>query len=74
MEYPRPSDDLAGRDVCCDAEDRNWSRERAIAFRAKPAHPTRLSMSFMDRHHVAFTTWVDLPDTTWHQLPLSLND
>jgi len=24
-----------------------------------------LSVSFADRNHVAFTTWIDLSDTTW---------
>ena len=65
VDYPAPSDDPAARDVWLDVEQRNWTEGRAITFQAKPDRPTKVSVSFADRNHVAFTTWIDLPDTTW---------
>jgi len=60
VDYPRPTGDAAGRDVWCDAELRDWSEARALAFRVKPAHAVKLSVSFFDRNGVAYTTWVEL--------------
>src|SRR5262249_7574057 len=54
VDYPRASSDPAGRDVRCDAEQRNWAAGRAIAFRVKPSRATRLSVSFVDRNNVAY--------------------
>ena len=65
VEYPRPSGDPAGRDIWFDVRQRNWTSARAIAFQVKPDHPTSLSVSFADRNHVAFTMWLNLPDTSW---------
>ena len=70
VDYPAPSDDPAARDVWLDVEQRNWTRGRAIEFQAKPDHPTRVSVSFADRNHVAFTTWIDLRDTSWQNVRL----
>ena len=53
VEYPVPTDDPAGRDVQCDAENQDWTAGRAIAFHIKPAHPIRFSLSFFDRNRVA---------------------
>ena len=69
-DYPPPSDDPAGRDIWLDVEQRDWTRGRTIEFQAKPNHPTRVSVSFADRNHVAFTTWIDLRDTTWQNVRL----
>jgi len=68
VDYPAPSDDPAARDVWLDVEQRDWTPGRAITFQAKPDRPTRLSISFADRNHVAFTTWIDLRDTTWQTI------
>ena len=72
VDYPPPSDDPAGRDVWLDVEQRDWTGGRAIEFRVKPDHPSRLSVSFADRNHVAFTTWIDLRDTVWQNVRLDL--
>jgi hypothetical protein len=73
IEYPAATDNPAGRDVWLDVEQRDWTRGSAITFQVKPDHPTRMSVSFADRNHVAFTTWVDLPDTTWQSVRLRLD-
>src|SRR5262245_6940384 len=65
VDYPAASGDPAARDVWLDVDQRNWTQGRAITFQAKPDRPTRLSISFADRNHVAFTMWIDLRDTTW---------
>lgn len=65
IEYPAPTDDPAGRDVWCDAQHRDWTLGRAIAFRAKPDRPVRLSLSFLDRNQVAYTSWTDLEGGVW---------
>jgi hypothetical protein len=44
--YPASTDDPAGRDVWRDAIDTDWRVGHAIHFRAKPAQPVRLSVSF----------------------------
>jgi Carbohydrate binding domain (family 11) len=65
VEYPAPTGDPAARDVRCDAEDRDWTRGRAISFQVKPANPLRLSVSFLDRNGVAYTAWADLQGGVW---------
>lgn len=65
IDYPRPSNNPAARDVWCDADERNWARGRAISFEIKSVHPTRVSVSFLDKNGVAYTSWADLRDTTW---------
>jgi hypothetical protein len=52
----------------------NWTRARAITFQVKPDRATRLSISFADQNHVAFTTWIDLPDTTWQTVRVDLDE
>ena len=66
VEYPRPTDDPASRDVWIDVEQRDWSGARAIEFQARSEHPTRLSVSFLDGNRVAYTHWSDLVGTGWH--------
>ena len=34
--YPEPTNDPAGRDVWCDAQQREWSAQRALSFRIRP--------------------------------------
>src|SRR5215510_10353411 len=64
IEYPAATNDPAGRDVSLDAENRSWTGGGAITFRVKPAHAMRMSVSFIDRNHVVYTAWRDLPDTS----------
>ena len=65
VEYPAPTGDPAARDVRCAAEHQDWTAGRAISFRIKPDHPVRLSVSFVDRNRVVYTTWTDLQGDVW---------
>src|SRR6185436_6589317 len=65
VEYPAPTGNPAGRDVQCEAENRNWSNGRAVSFRIKPAHALRLSVSFIDRNGVVYTSYADLKEGVW---------
>jgi hypothetical protein len=73
VDYPAPSDDPAARDVCCDAQNRDWTAGRAIALRIKPATALKLSVSFFDRNHVAYTTWADLKAGEWQPVRIELD-
>ena len=74
VDYPLPTNDPAGRDVQCDAENQNWSAGRAISFRIKADHATRLSVSFMDRNRVVYTAWTDLTGGTWQIVRIPFAD
>ena len=74
VEYPAATDDPAARDVWCTAIDRDWSAGRAIAFQIKPAAALRLSVSFMDGHRVAYTTWVEVEGGRWQPVSIPLAD
>jgi hypothetical protein len=65
VEYPPPTGEPAARDVQCAAVARDWSGGSGIAFRIKPDHDTRLSVSFFDRNHVVYTAWRDLKGGDW---------
>jgi len=65
VEYPAPTGDPAGRDVQCEAENRNWSSGRAVSFHVKPGQALRLSVSFFDRNLVVYTSWADLKEGVW---------
>ncbi|HEX7069682.1 MAG TPA: carbohydrate binding domain-containing protein [Rhodothermales bacterium] len=65
VEYPMPTEDPAARDVWCEVEQPDWTAGRALAFSVKPAHATRLSVSFLDRNRVAYTAWVGLEPERW---------
>jgi hypothetical protein len=73
VDYPAPTGDPAGRDVQCDAQDKDWSAGRAISFQVKADHPTRLSVSFIDRNRVVYTAWTDLTGGVWQlvRIPFS---
>jgi hypothetical protein len=73
VDYPAPNNDPAGRDVQLDAQARDWSSGHTIAFRVKPSHAMRFSVSFIDRNRVVYTAWRDLPDTTWQPVRIALN-
>jgi hypothetical protein len=74
VDYPDPTDDPAGRDVRCDAETHDWSGGRAIAFQIKPSQALRLSVSFLDRNNVVYTTWVELKGDVWQPVRIAFDD
>lgn len=74
VEYPVPTDDPAGRDVQCAAENQDWSGGRAITFQIKPAHSLRLSLSFLDRNRVAYTAWKDLKGGVWQLVRIPFDE
>jgi len=65
VEYPAASGNPAARDVWCEAEHVDWTAGRAIAFQARAEHAMRISVSFMDRNRVAYTSWSELPAGEW---------
>jgi hypothetical protein len=68
VEYPAPTADPAGRDIRCAAQNQDWSAGKAIEFQIKPDHPLRLSVSFIDRNGVVYTSWTDLKGGDWEQV------
>ena len=74
VEYPAPTPNPAGRDVQCEAENRNWSGGRAVSFQIKPAHALRLSVSFFDRNRVVYTSWADLDEGVWQTVRFAFAD
>jgi hypothetical protein len=74
VEYPTPTADPAGRDVRCDAENQDWTAGRAISFQIKPAHAVRLSVSFLDRNLVAYTSWMELTGGTWQRVRIPFSE
>ncbi|HEX3851083.1 MAG TPA: carbohydrate binding domain-containing protein [Polyangiaceae bacterium] len=75
VEYPKPSDNEAARDVWCEAQNRDWRPGGAISFRVKPDHAVKLSVSFIDRNGVAYTAWVMAAQPgVWQTLHISLTE
>jgi len=74
VEYPAPTGDPAGRDVRCAAENQDWTGGRAISFQIKPSQPVKLSVSFMDRNHVAYTTWTELQGGVWQAVRIPFDE
>jgi Carbohydrate binding domain (family 11) len=74
VEYPQPTDDPAGRDVWCDAENADRTTASAISFQVKPLNPERLSVSFFDRNRVVYTTWIDLQGGVWQPVRILFNE
>ncbi|HEU4692572.1 MAG TPA: carbohydrate binding domain-containing protein [Vicinamibacterales bacterium] len=74
VEYPAPTGNPAGRDVQCEAENRNWSSGRAVSFQVKPAHALRLSVSFIDRNRVVYTSWAELKEGVWQTVRFAFAD
>jgi hypothetical protein len=74
VEYPAPGADPAGRDVVCEAINRDWTSGRAISFRIKPSHAVKLSVSFVDRNRVAYTAWTELRAGVWQPVSISFDD
>jgi len=73
MDYPEPTSDPAARDVHLDAENRDWTAGKAIAFRVNPTNSIRLSVSFVDRNHVAYTAWTNVEGGVWQSVRISLD-
>jgi hypothetical protein len=71
VEYPAATADRAARDVWCEAEHVDWTSGRALSFQAKPDHAMRLSVSFMDRNRVAYTSWLDLRAGEWQSVRIA---
>jgi len=71
VEYPAATANRAARDVWCEAEHSDWTARRAISFQAKPDHAMRLSVSFMDRNRVAYTSWSDLRAGEWQTVRIA---
>jgi hypothetical protein len=74
VEYPTPSANPASRDVQCAAEHQDWSAGQAISFHIKPAHAVRLSVSFLDRNRVAYTTWTELKGGVWQSVRIPFDE
>jgi len=74
VEYPAPTNDPAGRDVRCAANNHDWSAGRAIAFQIKPDHALRLSVSFLDRNRVAYTAWTTLKGGMWQLVRIPFDE
>ena len=74
VDYPAPTRDPAGRDVQCAAVNHDWSAGRAISFRIKPARAVRLSVSFQDRNHVVYTTWIELKAAVWQSIRIPFDE
>ncbi len=73
VDYPAPSDDPAARDVWCDAQHRDWTSAHAIAFQIKPTSALKLSVSFFDRNHVAYTAWAELKAGAWQPVRIAFD-
>ena len=71
VEYPAATGNPAARDVWCEAEHVDWTAGHAISFQAKPDHAMRLSVSFMDRNRVAYTSWSDLRAGEWQTVRIA---
>jgi hypothetical protein len=74
VDYPPPNADPAGRDVQCEAANHDWTAGRAISFRIKADHPTRMSVSFLDRNRVVYTAWTELAGGAWQLVRIPFDD
>ena len=68
VDYPAPNDNPASRDIHLDVANGNWTAGTAISFRVRPEHATKLSVSFLDRNHVAYTAWRELQAGVWQSV------
>jgi len=46
----------------------------AISFEVKPDHAMRMSFSFADRNHVAYTAWRDLKGSEWQTVRIPFDE
>ena len=68
VEYSPPTSDPAARDVRVDAAATDWTASHALSFRILPASAVRLSVSFLDRNRVAYTSWIQLDPDRWQTI------
>jgi carbohydrate binding protein with CBM11 domain len=74
VDYPAPSGDPAGRDVRCEAENRDWRAGNAVAFVVRATQARKLSVSFFDKNRVAYTHWVELSGDGWQPVRVAFAD
>lgn len=74
VDYPPPNADPAGRDIWCDAAIKDWSVGSAISLRVKPQKALRLSISFLGRNRVAYTSWADLKGGEWQTVQVRFDE
>ena len=68
VEYSPPTSDPAARDVRLEAATTDWTAGHALSFRILPASAVRLSVSFLDRNRVAYTSWIQLDADRWQTI------
>jgi hypothetical protein len=73
VDYPAPTGNPGGRDVWCDAENADWTAGRAISFDARSDAAVRISVSFLDRNRVAYTSWSELPAGVWQTVRIAFD-
>ena len=74
VDYPPPTADPAGRDVQCEAVNTDWTAGRAISFQIRADHPTRLSVSFLDRNRVVYTAWTEVAGGAWQVVRIPFDE
>jgi hypothetical protein len=74
IDFPAASGDPAARDVYLGAESRDWSTGHAVIVRVRPTQAIRVSISFLDRNRVAYTTWFQLRAAVWQTLRIPFSD
>ena len=72
--YPAPGSDPAARDIWFDVENPNWSTGKSIVFVARADHAIKLSVSFMDRNRVVYTSWTELRAGEWQTVQIRLSE
>lgn len=74
VDYPAPGGDPAARDIWFDVENPDWSTGKRIVFNARADHAIKLSVSFMDRNHVVYTSWTELRAGEWQTVQIRLSE
>jgi Carbohydrate binding domain (family 11) len=73
VDYPAPDGNPASRDVWCDAERRDWTSRSAISFQVRPDRALQMSISFLDRNRVAYTSWANLKAAEWSTVRIAFD-
>lgn len=73
VTYPAASSNPAARDVQIAAEKTDWSSGQGLVFKARAEHPMRISVSFIDRNHVAYTALVNLTSSNWEDVAIAFD-
>jgi hypothetical protein len=74
VDYPAPGSDPAARDIWFDVENPNWSTGKSIVFNARAGQAIKLSVSFMDRNRVVYTSWTELRAGEWQTVQIRLSE